>query len=46
MGAPNYSVVHWTLHSATVNRSLIDHFPLLTGTGLSGGAHRTFWCSI
>jgi hypothetical protein len=36
-GAPDCPVAHRTVHNTTVKRSLIDHFPLQTGTGLSGG---------
>jgi hypothetical protein len=36
-GAPDCPVAHLTLHSATINRSLIGHFPFRVGTRLSSG---------
>jgi hypothetical protein len=46
VGALDCLVVHRTLHSTTVKRSLIGHFLFQTGTGLSCGGHRTVRCSI
>jgi hypothetical protein len=37
---------HRTLHSATINRSFIGHFPFQVGIGMSGGWHRTDRCAI
>jgi hypothetical protein len=41
-GAPDFPVVHQTLHNTTVKRSLIGHFPSHMGTGLFG-APSNFW---
>jgi hypothetical protein len=39
-GAPDCPVAHQTLHSATINISLIDHFPFQMGNRLSDGGIR------